>query len=529
MVTIKSGAIDADAEIVYSFENTTSPWLANQRPGETDHEGTVFVRVDGEEVRPFPTFHIDPGPASYRRVVVPSAARPGESFLVQLVSLDQYNNLSTSTYENVTVALGGQVLAEIPKYTGRGEVLVSLPERGVFRLTADGVTSNPIRITDEPGGPYWGDIHCHNYPSVDAMGNTPYDYARNVSCLDFAATTEHAAIGLEPHWEQTKKWCREWYEPGRFVTLLAVEANVGWHLNTYLPGAEAPTIEAQRNGGSKVSPQEMSAYVRDNGGMAQMHHTGWGFDMRKRYPDGTRLIEVYSMHGCSELYDPDSPLSLSNQRHRAGDDREGLYYLRDGWALGHRFVTQGSSDNHFGQPGVHYNSVTGLCVNELTREAVWRGLQEGRCYATTGERILLEFSANGRFMGTEFNAAVGEEISFHVEVFGTDTIDKVEVFRGFFIEGKKQVEVDELRFDEDDPDVEEACGSWETVFSACEIGALDYAAAFNETYSGKRSVYYARVQQKDPITLPSPLEGKTEPQRRPVCAWSSPIWIVPAS
>jgi hypothetical protein len=40
-------------------------------------------------------------------------------------------------------------------------------------------------------------------------------------------------------------------------------------------------------------------------------------------------------------------------------------------------------------------------------------------------------------------------------------------------------------------------------------------------------VYYVRVQQKQPIVLPTTLEGFPTVQARPVRAWSSPIWIVP--
>ena len=74
--------------------------------------------------------------------------------------------------EDKTVAAG-------LSYIGRCEVKVSLADEGIYRFTANGVTSNPIRITTAPRGPYWGDIHFHNYPSVDAMGNTPYEYARD--------------------------------------------------------------------------------------------------------------------------------------------------------------------------------------------------------------------------------------------------------------------------------------------------------------------------------------------------------------
>lgn len=527
VATVSSGSVPAAGEVTVEFRSTTSPWLANQNPGGTDNEAAVFVRVNGKEVKPFPTFEVLPGPECYRRVIVPSSARPGEPFPVRLISLDRFSNLTRTTPRDVQIKLGRAVLAEGITYRGRGEVEVSLPEEGVFRLAADGVRSNPIRITQEPGGPYWGDIHIHNYPSVDAMGNTPYEYARDVSCLDFAGTAEHGAGGLRRHWAQTKRWCREHHEPGRFVTVLGVETNVRWHCNVYFYGDNAPRIPSQAKGGSGVTPEDLVKYVRQTGGICQIHHTGWGYDMRKRYPDEMRLLEIYSMHGSSELYCPGDPLALGTQRQRPRDDRKGPLYARDAWALGQRFVVHGSSDNHFGQGGVHYNSVTAVHAPELTRKSILDTMLAGRCYATTGERILLDFRVNGRPMGSEFQARKGEKLTFGIEVHGTDTLASVEVFACPFIEGDRSVPVDALMFDEDDPEVEKARRSWRTVFEATDLRGMDFSRTWSARYNGRKMVYYARIMQKRPITVPAPLEGVTKLQKRPPAAWSSPIWVLP--
>ena len=527
IIELLHGSVEAGEEITVSYRNTTSSWLANQDPGGSDHEGLVLLMVDGVKVEPSPSYRVLPGPAALRRVIVPSAAKPGQPFRALLVSLDEYNNLSSSSYSDVTVTCEGQILAEDVAYTGGHALEVALDEPGIHRLEVDGVISNPIRISGNPRGPYWGDIHIHSYPSVDAMGNAPYEYARNVSGLDFAATAEHGAGGLKEHWAQTRRACREWHEPGRFVTILALETNTRWHHNIYFYDDGVPMVDAQKNGDSSVSPEEMLDYVSDKEVITQIHHTGWGFDMRLRYPDTTRLLEIYSMHGSSEVRDPESSIFMDKHRNREGDARIGPYYARDAWALGQRFVTHGSSDNHFCQGGVRHNSITAVCSDSLDRRPLLDAMKGGACYATTGERILLEFSINGHPMGSEFSAGAGSELEITVQANGTWELESVEVFGCPFIDGDRSVPVNSPMFADDDPAVDEARGAWRTLVSESNIGALDAGYTWRLGFGDRQMVYYARVTQAGLMTLPGILEGQAEPQRRAVVAWSSPIWILP--
>jgi hypothetical protein len=72
--------------------------------------------------------------------------------------------------------------------------------------------------------------------------------------------------------------------------------------------------------------------------------------------------------------------------------------------------------------------LTAFSLPELTRQALWAGMYERRCYATTGERIVLDFDCDGHPYGTEYTAAGPPKIRFRVE--GTAALDTVEVWRG---------------------------------------------------------------------------------------------------
>jgi hypothetical protein len=99
----------------------------------------------------------------------------------------------------------------------------------------------------------------------------------------------------------------------------------------------------------------------------------------------------------------------------------------------------GSSDNHFGQPGVRYNSVSGIYADQLTRNNVLDVFNTGQCYVTIGERIILDVKVNNQKMGSILEAPKNGKLKFEIEVNGTDIIESVELFACPFIEGDKSV------------------------------------------------------------------------------------------
>jgi len=515
LATVRGGEVPAGAEVVFTFSRMYSPWVANQAE-------YYLVAIDGVAVEPWPTFRVRPGPAVWHRLIVPSSARPGEPFRVLLVSLDQFDNVSSTSYSSVELAVeGGDVLERDISFEGRYETRVALPDEGVHRLVArgvlgdyplaagewtEGVVSNPIRITPNPAGPFWGDIHVHTHVSGDAVGNEPYQYAKDASGLDFAAVCDHCNANLPEQWERIKSWAREHYEPGRFVTLLAYEGGVAgkwFHHNVYYPDLDVEFTDDTFERDTAMPEQALRDHLARHGALSQLHQSGTcGTDMREPYFPSTRLIEIYSHWGQSEYYNPDHALAYEANRVRCPETRltisgRGPFYARDAWALGKRYATIASSDDHFAQPGKAHRGVAAVFANELTREAVFEALKAGACYGTTGERILLDFRCNGAPMGSEVAAELGDELAFDIEVHGTNVLCAVEAFR--------------YRF--------EGSGEWETAFVK-EIPdrglrgseQRDLAASWTERCEGP-AVYYLRVRQKHLV------------KDRPVYAWSTPIWV----
>ena len=543
-IVLDSGEVDKNGKIIISFKNTTSPWRSIENPGVGAHEGLVYIAVNGQPIDNFPQFKVISAEEKQFKLIIPSSVKPDQKFPVRMVSLDQYNNLSYTTHRNVSVKCEGGTLATGINFCGRGEIWISLPQKGVFRLEAEGTLSNPVKVTDAPDGPFWGDLHFHTSSSVDAVGNEPYKYARDISCLDFASTAEHGAGGLEKYWNQTLKDNKEFNKPGEFVTLVALETALrgkiflgkshGPHYNMYIPIDEAPRLDGTEkgttdpinsDGKTDASWNKIINYSKKYDIIGQTHHTGWGFDMRIKFPNELKLLEIYSMHGQSEYFDNKTALSLENQRHRKDAGKEGYFYARDAWALGKKWFTVGSSDNHFTQPGVYYNGICALFADSLSRQGIFNSLKRGTTYATTGERIILEFNINGKPMGSEVKITSGNQLNFNLSVNGTDQLQKIEVFGCPYIEGNDNVEIGEPMFSMNDPKVNKATSSWITVFEEDMIQEMDFGTNFTIPIPKTNMVYYMKVTQKNSIELPCKLEGSDFYQIRPVVAWSSPIWI----
>src|SRR5262249_51741109 len=66
---------------------------------------------------------------------------------------------------------------------------------------------------------------------------------------------------------------------------------------------------------------------------------------------------------------------------------------------------------------------TGIYTEELTREAVFDAIRSRRCYATTGVRMIMDFRADGRWMGEEYKSANAPH--FQARVIGTAPIESV--------------------------------------------------------------------------------------------------------
>jgi hypothetical protein len=507
VATLRGGGVPAGTPIRFVYANTFAPIISEREE--------IWIRVKGETQAVPAVLTVTAGPSVSVRLLAPSSAQPGVPFDVIVVSLDRYQNPSETVFENETLStVDGTVVARALTFAGRTRVPVVLPREGVYRFQFRNVVSNAVRVAQGAAGPYWGDMHIHTKLSYDAIGNDPYVYARDVSGLDFAAVTDHWESLGEGGYRQVLEWARSGAVPGRFVTILGDERNPpewgsGNH-NIYFrseesfsmfralrPGTLFPVV---KEGEKRPAPDPSQV-------MLIPHHSGVSFGdwtgkekgsaVQWEYADDRGLrpaVEIYSLHGQSELYSPQHARSYESNGLREPDrfvntSVPGPYYAQDWWIAGRRIGTVASSDDHTGRGGQREGGVSAVYAGAVTREAIFDAIRARRCYGTTGERILLDFSVNGTPMGGELKVQRGARLSVRVRVWGTAVLTRIEVLRFRFL-------VDS--------------GFLPVLSASPRPEAMDADLTVEDEATGAL-MYFVRVCQ--------------EPVDRPGMAWSSPIWV----
>ncbi len=506
--TLKKSRIEAGNPILIRYANTFAPYLADR--------DNLWLKVK-DEVCDFPlTLHTQSLDAIDMRILAPSVVRPGETFEILLITLDKFQNRSRTEMEDITLGLAdGTVLQENITFTGGTRIPVTLSNEGIYRLRCAGTLSNAIRVDHTATLIRWGDMHVHSKLSHDAQGANVYDYARHVSDLDFAAITDHWE-GLGPVGEDMiLRWAKESTEPGCFIALLADERNprtFTGHHNLYFRNVDS--FQKWRDAKGNIPrvnhpPLDLAKAQREPPELMILpHHTGinWGgwrkgddswpavkLDAAEDY--GLRpVMEIYSHHGQSELYAPHHVLAYEWNRMRRPERRSnscypGPYYAQDYWMAGKHLGVIASSDDHAGQAGIRHGGIAAVYSDKLTTASLFDALFRRHCYATTGERILVDFSVDNEPMGTILKRDVGTKVNLKLRVWGTRNLLRVDILCYHF--GR--------------------AGAFMPILTAPpRPEGLDAFYEIEEKIV-EPCMYYARVIQ--------------EPLDWPDMAWTSPIWI----
>lgn len=160
--------------------------------------------------------------------------------------------------------------------------------------------------------------------------------------------------------------------------------------------------------------------------LAFPHHIGYrrghrGINWEAFAPDVSPVVEIASMHGCTEENGASRPFL-----HTMGP-ADGHGTMAYGLASGHRFGVVGSTDHHSGHPGSYGHGLTGVWATGRDRQAIWDAIWARRCWAMTGDRIDLAFAVDGTLMGGTTTSAATHRMS--VDVSAGSPIDCVDIIR----------------------------------------------------------------------------------------------------
>lgn len=287
---------------------------------------------------------------------------------------------------------------------------------------------------------FCGEMHGHSHLSDGLSHVDPDTYfrsIRDIAKLDFGVLSDHDHGGIagaelwdDGKWQFIQDKVAEYYEPGKFTTLLAYERDSYPYFNNlvvYYRSGRGELLRGIRDG--ELTRDELKTFLARKDILLVPHDTyclsaGCDFEALplELIPP---LMEIYSCSDCAEYFD--HPLSKDSWC-RGGSWQDAL-------KKGARMGVIGGSDDHMGTPGQDhmnepypacYRGKTCVWATGNTREEIFDALASRRCYACMGNgRMMLDFRINGHYMGEEFSLAPEEERTIWIDFDPGCAIDRV--------------------------------------------------------------------------------------------------------
>ena len=399
--------------IVFGEKSGGSPGMRVQTFCEDTFEFRVLVDAIATYtyvgVPDQPLIDIVPGPPETWRAVAPTTHAAGEPFRLSLKAEDKWGNPSDKANATVklrcTPELSG--LPETVTFT-KGDFAqlvegLKAAEPGTYRIEmlndAGEVLArcNPVRIVEKSEGQalhFWGDVHGQSEETIGTGSARQYmEFARDKAFVDITGHQGNDFQITKEFWAELNEIIAEFNEPGRFVTLPGYE----WSGNTFLGGdrnvfymtEDRPIYRSSHALINDLSDADTDCgtagelfekLIENDENALCLAHCGGRYADVKVAHDGRveKSVEVHSSWGTFE------------------------WILQDALEMGYRVGTVCNSDGHKGRPGASYpgsskfgaiGGLTCFLIPELTRAAVFECYRKRHHYGTTGNRMILDVTA----------------------------------------------------------------------------------------------------------------------------------------
>ncbi len=457
------------------------------------------------------------------RVLSPSVTTKNRRFDVVLRFEDEFGNLTSNAPESTLIELSHENLRENLKWklfvpeTG----FIALPnlyfnDPGVYTIeltnvkTKEKYHSCPIKcFGHDMKNLFWGVLHgeSERFDSTENIESCLRHFRDEKSINFFGASPfENVEETSNETWKLISQNVEELNEEERFTVLLGEqwvgEAKTEGVRQILFAKGEKGILRKkdQRSSALKkiyklFSPKEMLSIPSFT--MAK----GFEYNFDDFNPDFERVVEIYNAWGSSECTAKEGNIRPIKGPAKRGinETAEGscLKALLDGKRFG--FVAGGLDDrgiyaDFYDNDQEQYSpGMTAVFADGLSRSAVFDGLYNRNCYATTGERIIVGINLAGLPMGSEIDGGEkpGLAVNRHLTgyVAGTSKLATVELIRNGQVLKEFTPEAQFFEFIHDDMD---------NLADCCIKGKDKQPFVF----------YYLRVTQED---------GHM--------AWTSPIWV----
>ncbi len=302
--------------------------------------------------------------------------------------------------------------------------------------------SNPLKIIDKKSNKeeiFWGEIHGHTEMS-DGIGKFEnlFKNAREIGTLDFAASADHAEYFTDNQWEWMQDVINNFNEDGKFTTLIGYEwAGKQGHRNIYTSENRLKLFRGMYEPTSNLDIV-YKEFENNKNVVAgpHTHHTGdfWSFHNNKV----EKFLEIYSMWGIFEnlankLLNEGAIIGFTG----GGDCHTGNVFFSPEDKKG-----QGKIPHGFAYCILYKCGITAAVMKKLDRKNLIYSLRNRKTYATTGDRILIDFNLSGYKMG---EIGKTDRVIITLEIHGCEKIKEINVIRNgkiIFIEKYDKMDID---------------------------------------------------------------------------------------
>jgi hypothetical protein len=365
------------------------------------------------------------------------------------------------------------------------------------------VTGKQITVDGDVYTLIYGNLHEHSENSpcwsagTDGTLHDDYRFGMFSEGYDFVAITDHGYSLNEVYWRKNLRLADFYNEPNYFVALPAMEWTLrsdpkldgiqygAGHYNVIFPSVEegkkfirnkheiysvyCPETNNSASLWKFLHEKDIDCITIPHHPADKTHPVDWNVYDERYVP----LVELFQCRGNGEY--PGCPREINLERHSTTEYKRAFV----NYALNEKKHKLGfiASGDHNGM-GV---GVAALWVKELSRAGILEALKSRRCFATTGDKMIVDFRINGGISGStiEMDQAPG----LNIKVTGQRELEKVEVLRNSKVIKEYILQNGPIEFDEN---------------------------FIDENYGEENEVlyYYVRATQKNNAL-----------------AWSSPIWI----
>ncbi|MEA3476765.1 MAG: DUF3604 domain-containing protein, partial [Bacteroidota bacterium] len=365
------------------------------------------------------------------------------------------------------------------------------------------ITGEKIIVDGETYSLVYGNLHEHSNNShcwpagTDGELHDDYRFGMFSEAYDFVGISDHGASTNEVFWRKNIRIADFYNEPGYFVGIPATEWTLqsdpdfegiqsgAGHYNVIFASAEDARkfirnkheIISAKCPDTTVVPElwdllrqrKIDCVTIPHHPADEVHPVDWDVYDEKF----VTVVELFQCRGNSEY--PGCPREINLTRHRATKYKKAFvdYALSE---KKHKMGFIASGDHN--SMGI---GVAALWVKELSRKGILEALKNRRCFATTGDKIIVDFRINGYITDTVAETKSAPELTINIKA--ERELEKIEIL-------KNSTVIKEFKTQNS-----------ETAFNKTFV---------DEDYQNESEVlyYYIRATQENNEI-----------------AWSSPIWV----